>query len=182
MDNAPPSEGGDCGFESRWARQVFIQGYAYMRSVVYAFCIVIGLGGCNRIVMQPNSLTPGADIYTSRGGYTMRAAAKTIMAERGYDVKIGRIRKTSHFVESEMFESETFFVPANARYILKVSESRDLFRPFWCAFNGFWWWRYNVSIVDQQVGKELLVWTGRNCANTSVRMFNDILDKLEKSE
>ena len=21
LDNAPPSEGGDCGFESRWARQ-----------------------------------------------------------------------------------------------------------------------------------------------------------------
>ena len=22
LDNAPPSEGGDCGFESRWARQI----------------------------------------------------------------------------------------------------------------------------------------------------------------
>ncbi len=154
-----------------------------MRVVIFASILLISLCGCNRLVIKPGTLKPGAEIYTTRGGYSMRPAVKEVLEKRGYDVKIGKVRGTSNsFVETEMFESETFYVPGDARYILKVSETRDKFRPAQCLFNGFWWWRYSVSLVDQKAGKELLSWSGRSCSNTAVRRFNKILDQLEIQE
>jgi len=154
-----------------------------MRFVLCLLILLIGLGGCNRLYIKPGTLQPGSDIYTTRAGYSMRSAVKSTLEERGYNVKIGKVRNTSNaFLETEMFESETFYVPSDAQYIMKVSETKDKFRPIWCAFNGFWWWRYNVSLVDQHAGKELLIWTGRSCSNTATRRFNKILDELEIKE
>ena len=46
-------------------------------------------------------------------------------------------------------------------------------------FNGFWWWNFNVSIIDRTNNNEILSWRGRGCQNSSLRKLNDILDELE---
>ena len=178
LDNASPSEGEDCGFESRWAHQQKRFKNMQLR-LLFALLVSVSVTACNRLYIKPQTLEQNATIYTTRGGYSMRAATKAILEERGYDIKIGKIKESDDITETELYESETFYIPNNAKYVLKISESKDLFRPIWCAFNGFWWWRYNISLVDQQQGKELLIWTGRNCTNTAQRKLNKILDQLE---
>ena len=37
-----------------------------------------------------------------------------------------------------------------------------------------------MSIADNATGEELLHWTGRGCANSTVRKLNKILDELEQ--
>ena len=37
-----------------------------------------------------------------------------------------------------------------------------------------------MSIADNVTGQELLGWSGRGCANSSVRKLNKILDKMEQ--
>ena len=63
---------------------------------------------------------------------------------------------------------------------MTVSERAEKFRPVWCVLNGFWWWNFNLSVVNQQTGEEILAWTGRGCANSTLRKLDRILDKLEK--
>ena len=89
---------------------------------------------------------------------------------------------TNTIFETGSFESEISEMPVNAQYLLRVSESGETFRPIWCVFNGFWWWRFYVSIVDQHNGDEILTWTGRGCANSTLRKMDKILDKLEIKE
>lgn len=84
--------------------------------------------------------------------------------------------------ESAVLEGEFFEIPESAQYVMRISENSERFRPIWCAFNGFWWWRFYVSIVEQQTGDEILTWTGRGCANSTLRKMNRILDELEKNE
>ena len=60
---------------------------------------------------------------------------------------------------------------------MRFSVNSERFRPIWCVFNGFWWWRFYVSIVEQQTGDEILTWTGRGCANSTIRKMENILDK-----
>ncbi len=146
---------------------------------IFVLMATMMLSACNRLYIKPQTLAQNATIYTTRGGYAMRAATKQILEERGFDVRIGKIKQSEDIRETGLYESETFYIPGDAKYVLKISESRDMFRPIWCAFNGFWWWRYNISLVDQTQSKELLIWTGRNCANTAQRKLNKILDQLE---
>ena len=126
-------------------------------------------------------MEPGATVYAQRGGYTMRRSIKEALESRGYTVMIGKL-KNSTYLEGENFHGdiERNEIPRNVRYVVKVAERREKFNPFWCPFNGFWWWNFNVSIADQKTGDEIMTWRGRGCANSSIRKLNDILDKLEK--
>ena len=141
---------------------------------------VLFLTACNHVHMKPGTLDKSQDMYTTRGGYTMRMATKEHMEQRGYNIKIGKIENTNNVIETDLVDFERFSVPADAQYMLRISERNEKFRPIWCALNGFWWWNFNMSIVDQQSGNEILNWTGRGCVNSTLRKLDRILDKLEK--
>lgn len=138
------------------------------------------LGACNHVHMKPGTLDKTHDIYTTRGGNNMRQATKERMEQRGYNIKIGKVKSTNNIIETDIADYERFEIPANAEYLLTISEREEKFRPIWCALNGFWWWNFNVSIVNQQSGEEILTWRGRGCANSSLRKLDKILDRLEK--
>lgn len=147
---------------------------------LFSLALIGTLAACNHVNMKPGTLDKSQDIYTTRGGYNMRQATKETLAKRGYNVKIGKIKSTNNIIETDLADYERFAVPTSAQYLLTVSERPEKFRPIWCALNGFWWWNFNLSVVDQQSGEEILTWRGRGCANSSMRKFNRILDKLEK--
>lgn len=150
-----------------------------LKTTVLLLLMSVMLSACNSVNVKPGTLDKGATLYTSRGGYTLRPATKKLMQERGYTIKIGRIKDTNTIFEHQNLESEISELPKDAQYLLRVSERSETFRPLWCAFNGFWWWRFYVSIVDQHKGDEILTWTGRGCANSTLRKLDTILDKLE---
>lgn len=116
-------------------------------------------------------------IYADRGGYTMRRSVKESLEGRGYTVLVGTVESNEM---SETIDRDKTKAPTDAKYVVKVSERSEKFRPIWCALNGFWWWNFNMSIADQKTGTEIMTWRGRGCANSSIRMLNRILDKLEK--
>lgn len=113
----------------------------------------------------------------------MRRAAKDVLEQRGYQVVVGKA--TNGAIKSDDsadIEYDSYTVPGDARYVMTIREREEGFRTPWCMFNGFWWWRFNVSIADQETGKEILAWVGHGCANSSTRLFNKILDQLEVQE
>jgi len=120
-------------------------------------------------------------IYASRGGYGMKRSIKEALENRNYNVVVGKL-KNNNYVSGENVSGDVELneIPHNARYIVKTAERKEKFNPFWCAFNGFWWWNFNVSIADQQTGDEIMTWRGRGCAHSSIQKLNDILDKLEQ--
>lgn len=134
------------------------------------------LAACNSVHYVPDSLDTSQPVFAQRGGYTMRRSIKTEMSRRGYNVLVGRATRHAE-TDDLVFESDS--IPNNARYIIKVTERREMFRPIWCALNGFWWWNFNVSIADQKTQQEIMTWRGRGCANSSVRKLNTILDEME---
>ena len=142
----------------------------------------IFLGGCNHVNLKPGTLTPGTTIYSTRGGYTLRPAAKELLERRGYTIKVGRVKNSDSFIETFGTDFESYEFPNDARYLLKISEHSEKFRPIWCALNGFWWWRFNASLVNQETQTEVMAWTGRGCANSTMRKFDNILDQLEIKE
>lgn len=139
---------------------------------------VVTLGGCNSINYVPNSIDTTQTIYADRGGYGMRRSVKHAMAERGYNIVVGTAKSSRDF-DAESINIDSSSVPDNARYVVKVSERNEKFNPFWCPFNGFWWWNFNMSIADQKTGREIMSWRGRGCANSSLHKLNKILDKME---
>ena len=144
-------------------------------------CIMTILTGCNSVYVKPNSLDTNETIFADRGGYSMRRSIKESMQERGYNVVVGKATSSSEWTQTDgVYGLEITSVPRNAKYTVKVTERSETFRPFWCALNGFWWWNFNVSISDQDSGEEIMTWRGRGCANSSLRLFNKILDKMEK--
>lgn len=153
-----------------------------MKRVILYLMSLLCLCACNTVHIKPNTLEKNATIYSTRGGYTLRPAIKELMQQRGYDIKIGKVQDTNDMFESAVLEGEFFEIPESAQYVMRISENSERFRPIWCAFNGFWWWRFYVSIVEQQTGDEILIWTGRGCANSTLRKMNRILDELEKNE
>ena len=111
----------------------------------------------------------------------MRRSVKEAMESRGYNVIVGKAKTTKEWTDADGgSELDTTNIPNNTKYIVKAKERREVFRPFWCALNGFWWWNFNVSIADQETGEELLTWRGRGCTNSSIRLLNRILDDMEK--
>ncbi len=142
---------------------------------------ILMLAACNSVYVKPHTMDKSAVVYSQRGGYTMRRSIKQALENRGYNVVVGKLKSGTYLAGDEFDgDIERNEIPQNARYIIKVSERREKFNPFWCPLNGFWWWNFNVSIADQKTGEELMTWRGRGCANSSIRKLNDILDKLEK--
>lgn len=152
-----------------------------MRNVLPLFCALGLLSACNSVYMKPNTLDTSKVFYADRGGYSMRRSVKEAMESRGYKIVVGKAKTTKEWTDAEGdSEIDTTNIPSNTKYIIKAKERREVFRPFWCALNGFWWWNFNVSIADQETGEELLTWRGRGCANSSIRLLNRILDDMEK--
>jgi len=151
---------------------------------IYTIIPILLLTACNSMYIKPNTMEKGQNVYAQRGGYSMRRSIKERMEERGYIVSVGKAKASrSLSSDGDEFESIDFDsneVPANTRYVVRVTERREWFMPFWCMFNGFWWWNFNVSIADQKTGEELLTWRGRACANSALRMLDGALDELEK--
>ena len=147
-----------------------------MKSFPILFLSLFTLCACNHVYLKPGTMVPNTEVYTTRGGYTLRPAAKQTMEERGYTIKIGK----DSVAETLGADIGFFETPTNAKYVMRISENSEKFRPIWCALNGFWWWRFNMSIVDQETKTEILTWTGRGCADSTVRKLNKILDKLEQ--
>lgn len=135
------------------------------------------LCGCNSVYLKPNTLDKNELVYAPRAGFSMQRSIKQTMEERGYNVSVGKLIRVS-----EVTGGETYQIPKNAKYAVNVKERKELLRPIWCIFNGFWWWNFNVSIIDRTDNNEILTWRGRGCANSSLRKLNQILDELEMKE
>lgn len=138
----------------------------------------LSLIGCNTAYVKPHTLDTNAIIYAPRGGYSMQRTIKEAMEKRGYKVSTGKLKRISETTDKEIYE-----ITKDSKYAVKVSEREETLRPIWCVFNGFWWWNFNVSIIDRTNNDEILSWRGRGCANSSVNRLNKLLDELEiKSE
>ena len=140
------------------------------------FLLCLFMYGCNSIYLKPNTLDTNALIYTPRGGYSMQRSIKQVMDERGYKTHVGRLRLEK---QSDELDFQTFEIPNNVKYVVYVRERKEILRPIWCIFNGFWWWNFNASITDKTTGKEILSWRGRGCQNSSLRKLNEVLYQLE---
>ena len=140
----------------------------------------ICLTACNSVYMKPNTLDTSQVFYADRGGYTMRRAIKEQMGKRGYKIVVGSAKSSENIDDSD----NSIDIDKNITYSdgLESKFIKETFRPIWCAFNGFWWWNFNISIADQQTGSEILSWAGRGCVNSSIRKLDKILDNLEISE
>ncbi len=147
-----------------------------MRKIVFVL-LCFALCGCNSVYLKPHTLDTNALIYTPRAGYSMARSIKQTMDERGYDVSVGKLIRVS-----EVTGGEAYTIPTNAKYAVNVKERTEILRPIWCAFNGFWWWNFNVSIIDRTNNEEILSWRGRGCANSSIDKLNKIFDELETTE
>ncbi len=146
-----------------------------MRSfVVILSCLV--LVGCNSIYLKPNTLDTNAMIYTPRGGYSMQRSVKQVMDERGYKIHVGKLTSVH---ERNRKDSETYSQSKDIRYSVIIDERREILRPIWCIFNGFWWWNFQFAISDRKTGTEIMSWRGRGCQNSSIRKLNEVLDELE---
>lgn len=146
--------------------------------------IMLGaLTACNSVYYAPNSLDTSQTFYADRGGFSMKRSIKDTLRSRGYTVVVGTAESSRGISDDNAnIDIDSAVIPRDARYIVKVSERREKFNPFWCPFNGFWWWNFNVSIADQKTGAEILTWRGRACANSAIRMLNDILDNMEENK
>lgn len=123
-------------------------------------------------------------VYAKRGGYSIKRAIKERLEDRGYGVTVGTLRASGSISgDGEILENinmNSVRIPSNVKYAIIVEERREIFAPVWCFFNGYWWWNFNVSIADQKTGEELLAWSGRGCANSTLRRLDRVLDELEK--
>ena len=177
LDRALPSEGKGCAFDSRRVRHLL--GDNMKRFLILPILL---LAACNSVYVKPNAhIDKTAVVYAQRGGYTMSRSIKEALEERGYNIIVGKLKNNTN-LGNEDFDGdvERNEIPYNARYVIKTSERREKFNPFWCSFNGFWWWNFNVSIADQKTGEEIMTWRGRGCAHSSIEKLNKILDELEK--
>ena len=151
---------------------------------IYTIIPILLLGACNSMYVKPNTMEQGQVVYTQRGGYSMKRSIKEHMEDRGYIVRVGKAKAgRSLGADGGEFDSIDYDineVPANTRYVVKVVERREIFMPYWCTFNGFWWWNFNVSIADQKNGEEIMTWRGRGCATSSLQKLDRALDELEK--
>ena len=145
----------------------------FMR-LFWLIVLSISLTACNSVFLKPDSLDKTSLIFARRGGYSMERSIKETMENRGYKTTVGILKSAS-----SAGDRETVAIPVKARYVVRVEERQEILRPIWCAFNGFWWWNFNVSISDRTNGTEILSWRGRGCANSSVDKLNSILDTLE---
>lgn len=140
---------------------------------------VLFLAACNSVYLKPNTLEPNAIIHVDPAGVGIARDIKEFLENRGYDVRIGKQRPSG---KDGLSSSDVVDLPANTGYIVRAGESKETFMPWWCVFNGFWWWKFSLSITDQRDGKEILSWRGRGCQNSSLRKLDRFLDELEIKE
>ena len=136
----------------------------------------VSLTACNSVYIKPHTLNKNDAIYATRGGYSMKRSIKQAMEEREYNIHVGTLQQIK---DSDPDDTEVFTIPEKVRYAVRVTERKETLRPIWCMFNGFWWWDFNISIVERESNEELLSWRGRGCANSSLRRLNKYLDELE---
>ncbi len=153
-----------------------------MKSKPFIMLIMLmGLGACNSVSIKPHTLEPGSTIFAKNGGYSMRRSVKDGLEKRGFTVLVGKEITNEDWSDDDSgMELTRVTVPNSAKYVVNVRERREKFNPFWCPFNGFWWWNFNMSISEQKTGIELMTWRGRGCAHSSLRKLNRILDQLEQ--
>jgi len=144
--------------------------------ILFLACLL--LSGCNSIYLKPHTLDTNKTIFAFPGGYSMRRSIKETMDERGYKVDVGILKRSN---QADTFDEDvqTFDIPHKVKYIVNVKERKEILRPIWCMFNGFWWWNFNISITDKATHNEILSWRGRGCQNSSLRKLNKVLDQLE---
>ncbi len=145
--------------------------------------LIFALAGCNSMYIKPDTLDKsGETIYVERGGWQLQHHIKDRLEQRGYNVIVGAKRATikSTFITPQ--DADLTFSTSDvgqARYIVQIAETQPTFAPIGCIFNGFWWWKFNISIADNKTSKEILNWSGRGCANSTLRKLDDALDQLE---
>lgn len=152
-----------------------------MKRVLILF-LPLAVTACNSMHIKPGTLDKNDVIYVDRGGYQLQHFIKNSLEKRGYNVTVGYKKSsigTTYIASDDSASIISTSDIGTARYIVQVEERTPTFNPFWCPFNGFWWWRFNVSIADNKTGQEIFGWTGRGCANSSLRKLDDALDKLE---
>lgn len=154
----------------------------FMTARFMLFLPVFLMTACNSVYVKPESLTPNSVVHVEPTGYTMRRAIKEKLRERGYTVVVGNA-VASEIVDSgdgDDIDITAYSIPNDAKYAVRVKERKERFAPVWCALNGFWWWRFNVSVADRTTGEEIMSWFGYGCANSSIRKLDKILDSMER--
>ena len=145
---------------------------------------IIFLSACNYMHLKPESMERDTIVYADRGGYSLKRAIKERLEGRGYDVRVGMIRSSSAIDGGgdlgDGISIKNVVISADTKYVIIVQERSESVAPIWCFFNGYWWWNFNVSIADQKTGEELLAWSGRGCANSTLRKLDRALNRLEK--
>ena len=144
--------------------------------VLFSVLLCLMLTGCNSVYYKPHTLDTDALFYAPRGGYSMQRSIKQTMEERGYKIHVGTLKTEK---ESDDLDMQTYEIPNNAKYVVYVKERKEILRPIWCVFNGFWWWNFEFAISDRKTGTEIMSWRGRGCQNSSLKKLNAILDELE---
>lgn len=153
-----------------------------MMKIIKAIAILslLSLGACNKVTLKPGIMEPGTKVSVQPGGATMKRAIKDVLEQRGYSVEVGKLAGGKK--ADDLIKADKYYVSPDIRYVVRVQESGEKMRALWCSLNGFWWWKFTVSITDQQTKKEILAWRGRGCANSSLRKLNRILDDLEQHD
>ena len=146
-----------------------------MKKYLFASFLIF-LAACNSVYIKPGTMEPGTIIYAEPAGVGLERNIKEHLEKRGYDVRIGQQREIG---TDGLSSSKTVKIPKNTRYVFRADSSTESFMPWWCVFNGFWWWKFSVSIADQKTGEEILSWRGRGCQNSSLRKLDRFLDELE---
>lgn len=152
-----------------------------MRMRFVIFLPIFILTACNSVYVKPESVTNGSTVYVELPGFAMRHFVKDKLRERGYRVVTGKA-VTDNVLDSADGDVEVglYSVPSDAQYSVRVKERQEIFAPVWCAFNGLWWMRFNMTIANQTSGEEIMSWFGYGCVNSSIRKFDKILDKMER--
>ncbi len=149
---------------------------------------LVALTACNTVSMAPHSLDTHKKIYIDTNGESMRYYLKEEMEKRGYDVTVGKttaVQKTTTNIQGDKEGRVSTTTINGARYIATVNEydvgqyMRYIGRPL-CMFNGWKWVDFNVSIADNETGKEILYWSGMGCKGTVKSNITEVLDELEK--
>lgn len=143
---------------------------------LFVILVVFLVSACNSVYMKPGTMKPNSVIHVDPAGVGFERNIKEALEKRNYDVRIGKQRRIGN---GNLTSSDVVELPAQTRYIVRAGYSQESFWPIWCVFNGFWWWRFSLSITDQRDGKEILSWRGRGCQNSTMRKLDEILDKLE---
>ena len=146
-----------------------------MKRFILTFSVLF-LAACNSVYIKPGTMEQNTIIHADPAGTGLERAVKEHLEKRGYKIQIGKQRKSG---KDGLSSSDITELPKNTRYIIRTAYSTESFMPWWCVFNGFWWWKFSVSIADQKTGEEILSWRGRGCQNSSLRKLDRFLDELE---